>query len=137
MLWVLAFHIIFMVTWFAGLFYLPRLFIYHNDASEEPARARFATMERRLYIIMTIGAAGTIGCGIALVVLWFWPLPGWLIGKLVLVAGLVAYHGYCRRMMARLAAGGHPHSTRFLRLFNEVPAFFLMFIVILAVVKPF
>ncbi|MGH8274788.1 MAG: CopD family protein [Gammaproteobacteria bacterium] len=137
MLWVLAFHLIFMVTWFAGLFYLPRLFIYHGEAVEATERARFATMERRLYIMMTIGAAATIAFGIALVAGWFWPLPGWLVAKLVLVAGLLVYHLYCRRIMARLARGERPYSTRFLRYFNELPGLFLIVIVILAVVKPF
>jgi putative membrane protein len=137
MRWVLAFHVIFMVTWFAGLFYLPRLFIYHADAAEPAARARFETMERRLYVIMTIGATATIAFGIALVALWFWPLPDWLIVKLVFVAGLVAYHVYCRRIQARLAGGTTAYSARFLRLFNEFPALFLIVIVILAVVKPF
>ncbi len=137
MLWVLAFHLIFMVTWFAGLFYLPRLFIYHGEAPEAAERARFAAMERRLYAIMTIGAAGTVGFGIALVAGWFWPLPGWLIAKLVAVAGLVVYHLYCKRIAVRLARGERPYSSRFLRFYNEVPALVLIFIVILAVVKPF
>lgn len=137
MLWLLAFHIIFMVTWFAGLFYLPRLFIYHAQATGKPERSRFAAMERRLYVIMTIGAAATIGCGIALVAGWFWPLPAWLIVKLVLVAGLVGYHLYCRRLIALLARGACSHSERFLRYFNEMPGFFLIAIVILAVVQPF
>lgn len=137
MRWVLAFHLIFMVTWFAGLFYLPRLFIYHAEALEAAERARFETMERRLYVMMTIGAATTIAFGVALVAGWFWPLPGWLVAKLVLVAGLLAYHFYCRRIMARLARGECPYSTRFLRLFNETPGLFLIVIVILAVVKPF
>ena len=137
MAWLLAFHIVFMVTWFAGLFYLPRLFIYHVQASDAPSRARFVTMERRLYAIMSIGAVATIGFGIALVAGWFWPLPGWLIVKLVLVAGLIVFHLYCRRLITLLARNACPHSERFLRYFNEVPGVFLIVIVILAVVRPF
>jgi putative membrane protein len=137
MAWLLAFHIVFMVTWFAGLFYLPRLFIYHAKASDAPSRTRFVTMERRLFAIMSIGAAATIGFGIALVAGWFWPLPDWLIAKLVLVAALIVYHLYCRRLIALLARDANPHSERFLRYFNEVPGAFLIVIVILAVVQPF
>lgn len=140
MVWVLAFHVIFMVTWFAGLFYLPRLYIYHREAltgAEHSACARFEMMERRLFTIMTIGALATIGFGTALVAGWFWPLPGWLIVKLVLVAGLVLYHGYCWRLITLFARRHCPHSDRFLRYFNELPGLFLIAIVILAVAKPF
>ncbi|MGH8427123.1 MAG: CopD family protein [Gammaproteobacteria bacterium] len=136
MRWVLAFHIIFMVTWFAGLFYLPRLFIYHAAAGEALLRERFAVMERRLFVIMTIGMAATIGFGAWLVAGWFWPLPRWLEIKLVLVAGLLVYHVYCLHLMRRLARGERTHSRRFLRYFNEIPALFLIAIVILAVVRP-
>ncbi|MDN5864835.1 MAG: CopD family protein [Gammaproteobacteria bacterium] len=140
MLWLLAFHLIFMVTWFAGLFYLPRLFIYHREAlgsGDSAACARFEKMERRLYTIMSIGAVATIGFGVALLAGWFWPLPGWLIAKLVLVAALLLYHLYCRRLIAHLARGRCPHSDKFLRYFNELPGLFLLVIVILAVVRPF
>ena len=134
--WVKAFHIVFMVTWFAGLFYLPRLFIYHSETTEPDAQARFQVMERRLFAIMTIGMAATIGFGIWLVAGWFWPLPRWLEIKLVLVAALVCYHFYCLRLIRRLGRGERPYSQRFLRYFNEVPGLFLIAIVILAVVRP-
>lgn len=137
MRWVLAFHIVFMVTWFAGLFYLPRLFIYHSAATDAASSERFTVMERRLYAIMSIGALATIAFGIWLIAGWFWPLPGWLIVKLVLVAGLLAYHFYCKRIIRRLARGERPHSDRFLRYFNEIPGLFLIVIVILAVLQPF
>ncbi|HEX5313790.1 MAG TPA: CopD family protein [Gammaproteobacteria bacterium] len=136
MRWVLAFHIIFMVTWFAGLFYLPRLFVYHEAAREAALRERFAVMERRLFVIMTIGMAATVGFGIWLVAGWFWPLPLWLEVKLALVAALLVYHFQCLRMMLRLARGARVPSQRALRYFNEVPALFLIAIVILAVVRP-
>lgn len=137
MRWVLAFHIIFMVTWFAGLFYLPRLFIYHTAATDSASLERFTVMERRLYYIMTIGAVATVAFGIWLIAGWFWPMPAWLIVKLVLVAGLVAYHLYCKRLIERMARGERPHSDRFLRYFNEIPGLFLIAIVILVVIQPF
>ena len=137
MRWVLAFHIIFMVAWFAGLFYLPRLFVYHADARDEPGLQRFATMERRLFIMMSIGAAGTIGFGLWLVFGWWLPLPGWLQAKLALVVLLIAYHIYCRKLMMDFRSGRNHHSARFFRWFNEIPSPLLLAIVILAVVKPF
>ncbi len=137
MRWVLAFHIIFMVTWFAGLFYLPRLFIYHTAATDSASLERFTIMERRLYYIMTIGAVATIAFGIWLVAAWFWPMPAWLVVKLILVAGLLGYHFYCKRLITRMARGERPHSDRFLRYFNEIPGLFLIAIVILAVIQPF
>jgi len=136
MRWVLAFHIIFMVTWFAGLFYLPRLFIYHRAATGTADAEHFIVMERRLYIIMSIGAGATIIFGIWLIAGWFWPLPAWLIAKLVLVVGLLGYHFYCNRLIHRFARGERPHSDRFLRYFNEIPGLFLIAIVILAVIRP-
>lgn len=137
MLWVLAFHIIFMVTWFAGLFYLPRLFVYHCEASDEPGVKRFATMERRLYIITSIGAAGTIVFGLWLLFGWWLPVPGWLQAKLALVVLLILYHIYCRKLIADFRHGRNRHGAPFFRWFNEIPALFLLAIVILAVVKPF
>ena len=137
MRWILAFHIIFMVTWFAGLFYLPRLFIYHTATTDPAAAERFTVMERRLYYIMTIGAGATIAFGIWLIAGWFWPLPVWLIVKLALVAALVAYHLYCKRLITLMARGERPHSDRFLRYFNEIPGLFLIAIVILVVIQPF
>jgi protoporphyrinogen IX oxidase len=136
MLWLKAFHVIFVVTWFAGLFYLPRLYVYHAATADADGRARFELMERRLYVIMTIGAAGTLLFGIAMLIaapayLGFW----WLRVKLVLVAALIGYHHWCRRLMRQLASGS-ARSQRWYRLFNEVPGLLLIAIVILAVVKP-
>ncbi len=137
MLWLKAFHVIFMTTWFAGLFYLPRLFIYHAAASDPVGLERFAVMERRLFGIMTMGAVLTVLFGASLVVaspayLHF----GWLHTKLALVAALIAYHCWCHVLMRALREGRNRHSQRWLRLFNEVPALFLIAIVILAIVKP-
>lgn len=137
MLWVLALHIIFMVTWFAGLFYLPRLFVYHSEAHDEPGLKRFATMEWRLYVIMSIGATGTIAFGLWLLFGWWLPVPGWLQAKLTLVVLLILYHIYCYKLIVDFRRSRNRHGTRFFRWFNEIPALFLLAIVILAVVKPF
>lgn len=137
-LWFKALHIAFMVTWFAGLFYLPRLFIYHSETGENEARARFEIMERRLYIIMTIGAVLTALFGVIL--LWINPAllkTGWFEIKLVLLTGLIAYHLRCLHWIKRLKAGQIPVDTKWLRWFNEIPVMFLLGIIILAVVKPF
>ena len=137
-LWIKALHVAFMVTWFAGLFYLPRLFIYHADTADRPGLERFEIMERRLYAIMTIGAALTIVFG--LVLLWLNPALlgiGWFRVKLVLLAGLIVYHLRCRRWVARLAAGERPENATWLRWFNEIPVLFLLGIIGMAVAKPF
>ena len=137
MLWLKAFHVVFVVTWFAGLFYLPRLFVYHVATPEPEGRARFEVMERRLYTIMSIGAAGAVLLGVAMIVAAPGYLAqGWLRAKLLLVAVLVGYHFWCYRLMLALREGGNPHSQRWYRWFNEVPGLLLLAIVILAVVKP-
>jgi putative membrane protein len=137
MLWIKAFHVIFMVTWFAGLFYLPLLFVYHAEATEEAGRARFATMERRLYRLMSVGMLVTIGLGVWLLIGWWMPPPAWLQAKIGLVVVLVAYHHYCIKLMRDLAAGRNIRTSRFYRLYNEIPTLLLIVIVILAFVKPF
>ncbi|HEX7339589.1 MAG TPA: CopD family protein [Rhodanobacteraceae bacterium] len=143
MLWLKAFHVIFVVTWFAGLFYLPRLFIYHVEASEPAVRERLKVMEKRLLGITHIGAALAIVFGISLAA-WF-EMHGtpmftgfyWFDAKLVLVALLVAYHVTLTRMTHRLRHDSLAWSSRGLRFFNEIPALLLIGIVILVVVKPF
>ena len=127
-----------MVTWFAGLFYLPRLFIYHAEADDDVSRARFTVMERRLFIIMTIGAVLTAIFGLALLNVNRALLAmGWFQIKLALLVGLVIFHLRCHLWISRLAAGGLPDNTRWLRWFNEFPTIFLLGITCLAVVKPF
>ncbi|HXF07565.1 MAG TPA: CopD family protein [Candidatus Acidoferrales bacterium] len=140
MLTVKAVHVIFMVTWFAGLFYLPRLFVYHCDAVTAAERERFALMERRLFVMMTIGAVGTALFGIWLLMAYAWQAyshNGWLHLKLTLVALLVAYHVYLWRLTRSLAQGTARHGARFYRWINEIPSLFLVAIVLLAVTKPF
>lgn len=141
LLWLKSFHLIFVVTWFAGLFYLPRLFIYHLDAHDETSHRRFSTMERRLLVITHIGAALAVGFGLALLLLLAqtpgYLAQGWLHLKLTLVALLLAFHIYCARLTRYFARGERPHSARFLRVFNELPALVLIAVVLLAVLKPF
>jgi len=139
-LWIKAFHIIFMVTWFAGLFYLPRLFVYHAACDDEPGNARFKIMERKLYAIMTIGAGLTILFGL-------WLLFGyhlttlqtrlWLPIKLVLVASLIGYHFYCGHLVSVFRDDNNRRSHVFYRWFNEFPTIILIAVVLLAVVRPF
>jgi protoporphyrinogen IX oxidase len=135
--WLKAFHVVFVVTWFAGLFYLPRLFVYHVVTEDRAGRARFELMERRLFAMMTLGGALAVVLGASLVVAAPGYLAfGWLRAKLVLVAALLGYHAWCYRLMRDLAAGGAAHSQRWYRLFNELPGLLLIAIVVLAVVKP-
>jgi protoporphyrinogen IX oxidase len=138
LLWLKAVHVMAMVTWFAGLFYLPRLFVYHADASDATGIERFLIMERRLFAIMTVGAAATVVFGIAMLIA-FPPYlgMGWLHVKLALVALLIAYHAYCYKLVRDFALNRNAHTARWYRLFNEVPSLFLIAIVALAVVKPF
>jgi putative membrane protein len=136
MLWLKAFHVIFMVTWFAGLFYLPRLFIYHVEASDQISLDRFVIMERRLFGIMTIGAVLTAIFGIAQIV-WvpaFLKLP-WMHIKLTLVVALAGYHVWCWRLMLAFRSGNNRHSSKWYRWFNEAPALVLIAVVLLAVLK--
>ena len=139
MLWLKAFHIVFVVTWFAGLFYLPRLFVYHATAvrdGEQPFAARVAVMERRLFAIMTIGGALALAFGIAMLAVAPAYLQfGWMHAKLGLVLLLVLYHLWCWRLMRTLAAGAVQHSDRWYRMFNEVPSVLLIAIVVLVTVN--
>ncbi len=137
MLWLKAFHVIFVVTWFAGLFYLPRLFVYHVAALDTIGLQRFVVMERRLFGIMTMGAVLAALFGLSMVLAAPGYLAfGWLRVKLVLVALLIAYHAWCHRLMVALREGRNTRSEGWFRVFNEVPALLLIAIVVLAVVKP-
>ncbi|HUX74165.1 MAG TPA: protoporphyrinogen oxidase HemJ [Steroidobacteraceae bacterium] len=138
MLWLKAFHVIAMVTWFAGLFYLPRLFVYHAEAGDAPGIERFQTMERRLFVLMSIGASATIALGIIMIAAAPMYLQmAWLHVKLALVALLIAYHFYCYKLMRDLAQRRNVHGSKWYRVFNEIPSLLLIAIVVLAVVKPF
>ena len=129
-------HIIFMVTWFAGLFYLPRLFVYHAMSTDQPSLERFKVMERKLfYGIMAPGAVLTIVFGLAL---WLGYDRGglWLHAKLGLVALLIAYHGYCAKLLVDFKHDRNRYSHVFYRWFNELPVVLLITIVFLAFFKP-
>ncbi len=138
MLWLKAFHVIAMVTWFAGLFYLPRLFVYHADAGDWISVERFRVMERRLFILMSIGALLTVALGIAMILVAPAYLKmAWLHVKLALVLLLIVYHLVCYKFVRDFAHDRKTHSARWFRMFNEVPSLLLVGIVILAIVKPF
>ena len=139
-LWLKAFHIIAVVTWFAAIFYLPRLFVYHADASDEISRERFKVMERKLYRgIMTPSMVVVIALGIWMLSMntSFYFSQGWMHAKLTLVALLVAYHFYCGHLLKVFKEDRNTRSHVFYRWFNEVPVFILLGVVILVVVRPF
>ena len=139
-LWLKAIHIIFVVTWFAGLFYMPRLFVYHATATDEISRERFKIMQSKLYrVIMNPSMIGTLVFGIWLFVeSWqAYSTQGWIWLKIFLVVGLIGYHHYCLRIIKAFADDQVLHSEKFFRIFNEVPALVLIIAVILVVVKPF
>ena len=137
-LWFKAIHVTFVVAYFAGLFYLPRLFVYHASTTDQVGHDRFVIMERRLYGITHLAAGIAILFGILLVV----TSPAllkmhWLQAKLLLVVLVILYQTWCKRLMVDLREGRNTRSPKWFRVFNEVPALLLIGIAILAVVKPF
>lgn len=137
MLWVKAFHVVFMVTWFAGLFYLPRLFVYHAMSDDRPSIERFKVMERKLfYGIMTPGGIVTVVLG-----LWLWLgygiTGGWMHAKFALVLVLIAYHLWCGKLLADFKHDRNTRSHVFYRWFNEFPVLILVAVIVLVIVKPF
>lgn len=138
--WLKAFHLIFVVTWFAGLFYLPRLFVYHATAEDAVSNERFKTMERKLYSgIMTPSLVLVALMGLALIwqmgMAWL-TVTTWLHVKLALVAVLVVYHFYLGRIVVRFRENANRHGHVFYRVINEFPVLILIAVVLLAVVKP-
>lgn len=138
-LWLKALHIVVVVCWFAGLFYLPRLFVYHAMSEDTPSRERFKVMERKLYRgIMIPSMLLTLAIGIWMLYLTpGWLQQGWLHAKLALVVLLVGYHHVCGAWVKRFARDENRRSHTFYRWFNEVPVLALIVIVVLVVVKPF
>lgn len=140
MLWVKAFHVVFMVSWFAGLFYLPRLFVYHASSTDEISNERFKVMERKLfYGIMTPAAVITIALGLWMLFDYAWQaysLMLWLHIKLLLVVLLLAYHVYCWKLVKLFKEDKNTHSHIYYRWFNEIPVFILIGIIVLVIVKP-
>jgi putative membrane protein len=137
MLWIKSLHVIFVVAWFAGLFYLPRLFVYHAQSEDTVSRERFKVMERKLYRgIMIPCMALTIVFGV-----WLWLgygiKGGWLQAKLVLVAILVAYHFWLGKLVDDFARDDNRRTHVFYRWVNEIPLAILAGTVVLVIVKPF
>ena len=137
MLWIKWLHIVFMVTWFAGLFYLPRLFVYHAMSEDAAGRERFKVMERKLYYgIMAPGALLTVAFG-----LWLWfgygPWGYWIHAKFALVLVLIAYHLYCGKLLADFSQDRNVKSHVWFRWFNEFPVLVLFAAVWLVLFKPF
>jgi putative membrane protein len=141
MLWLKALHLIFMVTWFAGLFYLPRLYVYHAMSIDEISNERFKVMERKLFFgIMTPGMIATLLFGIWMLIAYDWAVyahAGWLHAKLALLALTLLYHYFCYVWLLDFKHDRNRRSHVFYRWMNEVPVLFLVVIIILAVVKPF
>ncbi len=138
-LWFKAFHLIALVCWFAGLFYLPRLFVYHAQSSDTVSHERFCLMERKLYRgIMLPAMILTLVFGIGLLVINpSWMTQGWMHTKLALVVVLIGYHHVCGAMRKKFERGENKRSHVFYRWFNEVPVLILIAVVILVVVKPY
>ncbi|SMF94491.1 putative membrane protein [Methylomagnum ishizawai] len=140
-MWLKAFHLIFMVTWFAGLFYLPRLFVYHAMSSDAVGVERFKIMERKLYYgIMTPGMVLTFVFGIWMLADYAWASygsQGWFHAKLGLLVLLVGYHFMCGKWLDDFKHDRNVRSHVYYRWANEIPVLFLFAIVVLAVVKPF
>lgn len=139
MLWLKAFHIIFFVCWFAGLFYLPRIFVYYAASEHSETRRQLAVMARRLYRFVTPFMVIVIALGLAMIAHNpdYYLRAGWMWVKLAGVTFLVFYHLQCGRYVRAINADSDRHGHVFYRFFNEVPVLFLFGIVLLAVLKPF
>ena len=138
--WLKALHIVAIVCWFAGLFYLPRLFVYHAMSQDRTSQERFSIMERKLYRgIMGPAMIATLVLGIGMIALnpSLFASGGWLHAKLGLVVVLIGYHHMCGAQVKRFASNQQTHSHVFYRWFNEFPVLLLLAIVVLVVVKPF
>lgn len=139
-MWLKAWHLVFMVTWFAGVFYLPRLFVYHAMTDDEAGNKRFKVMERKLYYFTTPWMILTLLFGFWMLYDYAWAAFGkmlWLHIKLLLIGILVAYHLYCGKLVREFAEDRNSHSHVWYRWFNEVPVVILFAVVLLAVLKPF
>ncbi len=141
MAYFIALHLIAVIAWFAGLFYLPRLFVYHAATDIDAIKAQFAIMESKLYwMIMTPAMIVTLVSGMGLMLGYILNNPShllWLWLKIILVVLLMVFHFYCGHCLSQFQAGQNRHSERFYRIFNEIPTLLLIAIVLLAVVQPF
>ncbi len=140
-MWLKALHLIFMVTWFAGLFYLPRLYVYHAMSEDSISKERFKVMERKLFFgIMTPGMICTLAFGIWMLIDYAWAMyahQGWLHVKLTLLIGLMIYHYFCYCWLLDFKYDRNQRSHIFYRWMNEIPVLFLVSMILLAVLKPF
>ena len=138
-LWLKAFHVFFMVAWFAGIFYLPRLFVNHAESKSDEIAQQFKGMEKRLLYFVTPFAIFTLLLGLTIIYAygydWF-VAAKWLHIKLSLVMVLFAYHGYCFKLVSTFAQDKNIRSGRFYRIFNEIPVLILLAVILLAYVKP-
>lgn len=138
MLWVKTFHIVFMVTWFAGLFYLPRLFVYHAQSDDGNTQGTLLIMQRKLLVMTHIGGSLTWIFGLWLLVISpGWLLQGWMQVKLALVILLTIYHVWCALLVRQFARGENRRSHVWYRWFNEAPTLVLIAVIILVELKPF
>ena len=139
MLWIKSFHIIFMVSWYAGLFYLPRLYVHHAMSEDPATRERLQIMERKLFWFMTPWAVLTVVLGLVLVGYYPWEAVaamGWLHLKTALVVVLIGFHVWCGKLMVDFRGETNPHSHVWFRWFNEFPLLILVAVVLLVVIKP-
>jgi putative membrane protein len=139
LLWFKAFHVIFMVAWFAGVFYLPRLFVNHAETSSKEVAEHLKGMEKRLLYFVTPFAVFTILLGLALIYAYGYPWfvsAKWLHIKLTLVILLLGYHGYCFKLVKTFQLDKNTRSGKFYRIFNEIPVLVLFAVIILVYVKP-
>ena len=137
-LWLKTFHLVFVVAWFAALFYLPRLFVYHAMTEDRMGHDRFVIMERKLFGMMTLSMGLAAGFGIALLIMNpAWLTMGWIHAKLALVALLLGYHAYCWKLSRVFARRENQRTHTWYRVFNELPVLLLVAIIALAVIKPF
>lgn len=139
MLWIKAFHLIFVVMWYAGLLYLPRLFVYHSMSDDVIGIERFKVMERKLFAITTVGGIGALGFGVWMLSDYAWAAYSaslWLHLKLALVTVLIAFHVLCGKLLLDFRHDRNRHGHRFYRILNEIPAVVLIAVIILVVVKP-
>ena len=139
MLWLKAFHVIFMVTWFAGLFYLPRLFVYHAQNPDANTIALFKVMERRLLILTHIGGGLTAIFGLTMLFTHWgsYMSQGWMHAKLFFVVLLIGYHLWCARLVIHFRENRNQHTEKWYRWFNELPALILIIVILLVIVRPF
>jgi putative membrane protein len=139
-LWLKAFHVFFMIAWMAGIFYLPRLFVYHAETDEQVVKDQFKVMERRLWLFITPFALLTLILGVVLIYVYglqWLAASGWLHAKLVIVALFYIYHMYLWHLVKVFARDANTHSPLFFRFLNEAPVLALLAIVVLAILKPF